>query len=271
MHKISKPNKYNDEMIIEATLLAQSNMTNTEIAETLGIQYDTLVKWKKLHPIIHTAISRGREIAKSRNSVQNLHEYIFNHLPEELQQMWEDLVALEERNAPRRFAEKMLKNKGRHARQQIYIHALTASNWNQSYSARLAGVSLRTLREWKEDPDFQELLLEVNYHRKNFFENALLEQVDKGKLAAIMYANKTQNRDRGWGNTIQVEHSGTINHEHAIVDVDKLKLPLELRAKILEAIELAHPDRPKLVSQELEDIIEGEIIEDELDEDDEDE
>jgi hypothetical protein len=106
----------------------------------------------------------------------------------------------------------------------------------------MVNVSKRTIDGWlRSDPEFPELMAEVEFHKKNFFESGLVGQVEEGNVQSIIFANRTYNRDRGYGEVRGVEHSGTVNHLHAhahlVLDPEQLGLDLDTTIKVLKALE----------------------------------
>ncbi len=75
---------------------------------------------------------------------------------------------------------------------------------------------------------------ELNEAKKDFFENALMGLIDCGYPGAIVFANRTQNADRGYNEKIQLEHTGNVTH--SMIDLSELNLDIETRRKILDAI-----------------------------------
>jgi hypothetical protein len=132
--------------------------------------------------------------------------------------------------------EELLDGHGIRAKQHLFIYALTQSMFNVSASMRKLGIARNTYEAWKtSDPEFAELVREIHWHKENFFESALIGRVASGDTAAIIHVAKTKLRDRGYNEKIEIEHTGSINHEHTINVID-LDLPLDVRRTILEAV-----------------------------------
>ena len=55
-----------------------------------------------------------------------------------------------------------------------------------------------------------------------------------GTSSAIIFANRTLNRDRGYSEKLLVEHSGTI--QHLLIPLQRLNLPMEVLLQIEEAM-----------------------------------
>lgn len=120
----------------------------------------------------------------------------------------------------------------------LFIHACVAHNFNVSLALRFTQISKSALDQWlNHDMRFVKLFEEVKFHLGSFYENALVNLVKKGDTAAILFANRTFNRDRGYADNINVNVSGTVNHAHAhIVAISDLDLSLEDQKKILDKL-----------------------------------
>jgi phage antirepressor YoqD-like protein len=90
-----------------------------------------------------------------------------------------------------------------------YVKALG----NITDTCKLAGISRWTFYRWlKENEEFKKAIdnANVNEYKKDFIENALLSLVQKKNPAAVIFAAKTQLKDRGYIEKSEVEHSGTM-------------------------------------------------------------
>lgn len=224
-------------MYVSAYELAKANLSESKMADALGIMVVTLRKWRIKNPAFKDAIQRGRAHIKHANGETiQFHEYIFQKLPEHLKGLWKEIKECE--TAPNGVSrmEALFQRHGLRARQQLFVYALTASTFNASEACRRVGIGKRVLDSWIQfDPTFAELMDEIHWHKGNFFENQMIDLVDAGHPLAVIHVNKTFNAKRGYGNSVQVEHTGQVNHLHASIDLAKLDLPLDVRKQILEA------------------------------------
>jgi len=241
-----KARSWKDEFILTAYDLARTGLSDSKIAENLGVQFATLREWTKRYSLLALAIKKGREIVKEDSGTVTFADYVYKRLPEDLQELWDDIQECSrEKNGIKRI-EALFKGRGLRARQHLFIHAVTASNFNFSEACRKVGINRETFNGWKErDPDFARLVDEIHWHKGNFFENALLTRVKHGDPLAIMFANRTFNRDRGYGNKVEVNVTGSVQHVHT-VDVEALPLPLETLVQIREAMRLQESRRKPL-------------------------
>ena len=234
-------NKFKRTMYVTTYELARDGMTDAKIASALGVNKVTFYRWKAEDPALADALERGRK-RRAPGDEQTFREYIFDHLSPELRDLWNEINRCEnEENGIERI-EALLAQHGKYARQHLFIYALTQSMFNVSQSLRKLLISRKTYENWiANDPDFAELMDEIHWHKKNYFEARGMDRIAAGDTAVILHALKTQCRDRGWNEKIEIEHTGTVTNEHAInildldLDVTTKKAVLEaLRAKLAE-------------------------------------
>ena len=80
-----------------------------------------------------------------------------------------------------------------------------------SISCKQVGISRETHYKWmREDEKYKKDVEDVVYYTKDFLENALLKLVKEGNPMITWNANKTRNRDRGYGEHVEMEHSGKV-------------------------------------------------------------
>ena len=229
--------KWKDEYVFYIYDLTKDGHSASEIAKILGVGIMTLNKWKKRHPMVHLAISHGKEIMSLQHKrTPTFKSYVFDRLPKKLQRLWNDIDRLDRSKTGYDQVLSLLEGKGRKARQHLFLYAWTQSNFSISKALSKVCVSRATFEKWKRnDPDFLDLVQEIDWHKKNFFEDALTNLVRTGDSSATIFVNRTQNADRGYSEKMQVEHkhSGSINVN--LIDVDELSLPLSVRKMILQA------------------------------------
>lgn len=223
--------KWNNFMYVRAYELAKQGLKGRNLAHALGIDYNTLVRWSDTNPAFADAIARAQ--GKSEDTVTNFKEYVYKHLSPDLQDLWDKINACEEDPSQRCRVNALLQQQGKHVKQQLFIHALICSNFNATEACRKVGISVFSMRRWiDEEPDFRDLLEEIHWHKKNFFEAGLVRLIEEGDSAATIFANRTVNRDRGYNDKHEVSITGKVEHT---LQIDELDLPLEVRKIILEA------------------------------------
>jgi len=250
------PEKWHVDMIFIAYDMAKAGSSESRIADGLGVSRPTLRKWRTVHPLLDLAIRRGsRNLGK--HSTGSFIKYCYGRLPDKLKSLWDEINAFGH-NASQTKLESLLKDKGKRVRQQLFIHALVASNFNPSEACRKIGIDYSTVYEWEiREPEFGRLMKEIHFHKKNFFEGALVNLVAQGDSAATIFANRTLNRDRGYDSKIQVEHNH--KHQHAMVNIESLDLPIEVRKLILDKIREAQAKALPAAKSE-DDVIDAEIV-----------
>lgn len=227
--------KWDDSYYARAYALARDGLSDEKLASCLGVTAATLLRWRRKHPALQKALDDGRKLAQPGAFV----DYVYKRLPENLQGLWDRLVSARKDRSGNALAraERLLERAGLRARQSLFVHALVCRNFNQSEACSAVNVSRQTLRNWlKNDPDFAALIDEVRWHKANFFEGAFCALVAERNPAVVIHAARTYNAKRGYGQTLKVEHGGTVAHAHS-VRVDDLGLPIEVRRQLLEALQ----------------------------------
>lgn len=228
-------NKYSKEVVFEAFLLARSGMKDTKIAKAIGITYPTYIKWRETKEWFTKAIDHGRA-ARAKPEGSTFQEHMLSTMPDDIREVWDSIEAYGgDGNALRRI-EGMLADRGDGFRQQLFLHGLVACNFNTTEACRRTMVSKPVLKRWCREKDFCQLLEYVNEAKKDFFESALVDLVANGDSPATVFANKTYNRDRGYNEKQQIEISGSVQHNHNVVNIGDLGLSVELRRELLDAI-----------------------------------
>lgn len=235
--KKGRPTLYKDTYPVDAYILAKNGGTNNTIAQALGVTQAVFEDWVTKHDALRYALQLGRGGTDGK-SVTTFMEYVYNQLPEDLQKLWDKIDMWADHPNGIARTEALLSNQGIHVRQHLFVHAMVASNFNASEACRKVCIGYQTIRDWTEnDPNFPKLLDAIEWHKKNFFEGSLINLVQAGNTLATVFANRTKNKDRGYNEKVEIEHSGTINHEHQfIATVDKLKLPMDTRLQIRESL-----------------------------------
>ena len=186
----------------------------------------------------HPSLQLAKEIADSYRPFQTLPGYVFSSLSKDAQETWKQITQADSREAVQRI----FSRKTKELRQELFIYALVSSCYDLSSACRLVAMDRVQLQKWKHDLHFLQLMEEIQWHKKNFFESSLIGLVEERHPGAVIFVNKTLNADRGYSEKIQVEHSGQINTGFTIEDLD---LDLDTRKKILEAIRRKKASTPR--------------------------
>lgn len=261
---------WKDIYYVEIYRLARQGIANTVIAERLGISYDTLTKWTIRNATLKKAISIARS-EKASNFQASFREYVYHRLSPELKEVWEEINECEESpSALARLEATFRDDKGDKLRQHLFLYALPDSNFNASEACRKLNIPKSKLNYWiQTDRGFADIVDEMHWHKGNFFEEGLIKAVRDGDTKAILFANKTFNKNRGYSEKLEVEHKGNINHNH-VIDIETLDLPLKTKIEIMEAI---NKQRKQLEDKNnsVDKIIDVETIVDDWEDEDEDE
>ena len=94
------------------------------------------------------------------------------------------------------------------AKQNKFIKAYIKNLGNVKMSCEESGITRQTFYNWKKDEKFLELLKETDEYaladKKDFVESKLMLLVEKEDRQAIIHASKTLNRDRNYGDNIDI-------------------------------------------------------------------
>lgn len=229
--------KWDDRHLVTVYQLAREGLPEKQIAQALGVKPDTFRSWKMKRRALRDACQRGRKHNGTNGTNATFRDYVYNRLPPNLQELWHKINACElEEYGPQRL-DALFAEGGKRARQHLFIYAYVDSNFNMSNAMGKIGVSRRLFHVWcEQDADFAELIDELHWHKKNFFEAALIGRVVAGDTAAILHVNKTINADRGYSEKVRVEVTGAVEHTVAALSFDDLDLPLDTRKQILAAM-----------------------------------
>jgi hypothetical protein len=236
--KIGAPTNWKDEFYVQAFQFARLGMSEEGIASALGVQHQTFRKWKKKRPALQFALTEGRK--KDTKGSETFADYVYERLPDNLKKVWDELqeCGAQEENAIARL-ENMLSECGKRGRQQLFVHSLIHNNFNLSKALKAVNLSRKQFDYWLiNDPGFAELIDEMEWHKKNFLEGALLDLVRQGDPGVVKFVNQTYNADRGYGKVTKVDktvtYQGTIRH--APVDLEELDLDLESKKKLRDQL-----------------------------------
>lgn len=236
--------KWKVELAIDAYMLAYTGATNRDIAKVFLIEEDTFTKWLVSYPVLRYAVDKAR--GKRNERPETFQEYVYGKLPPDLKALWDQIQFWSEHENSVVRIEELLQPHGDRVRQQLWLHAMICCNFNASEACAEVNISKRVIDRWlAEDNAFPELLQELEWHKKNYFEDAMVDLVGMRVFPAVIHANKTFNRDRGYGEKIEIDHKHTHTHKVHFVQMDKLQpyLDLETRVKIREAIRIVNANK----------------------------
>jgi len=197
-----------------------------------ALEIDSQVLHKRL--AAYPELKEAKELADSRRAKQETFAgYVYQQLSPPSRAIWDQLQFWNESEGAYEKIESILSGQAKEMRQELFVHAMVTSNFNLSAACRMVGVSRLMLDGWKKDLAFRQMIEEIQWHKKNFFEHALMDLVDQRNPGAVMFVNRTINADRGYAEKLAVEHSGQVNTGFSL---DELDLPLHTRKEILDAV-----------------------------------
>jgi hypothetical protein len=219
---------------VDIYAMAREGCSDKVIAKQLGVGAPTLCGWKKKHASVRYAFKKARKERKI-NENTDWQAYIRGRLSPKLLKLWDKITMFDHDENGYAQIEAMLESRGKRTRQQLLIYAFLQSGFNISKALRKVAIPQSTFDNWREnDPEFIELLGEVKLAKKDFFEEALIRLVRSGDSPATILANKTLNKDRGYGEHTEVHVSGNVGF--LPIPIHELDLPLEVQRMILEAL-----------------------------------
>lgn len=228
------------EMYVTIYELARAGETEAKICETLNININSWQKWKQKYPAVKDAYQRGHKLAPNKQNPQNnFAKYLYGKLPSHLKGVWDRLELYAEIDDSSHKVDLLLEPHGTKAKQHLFVYALVKSNFSHAFACRATNISNATLQRWKHDDEgFRELIQEIHFHKGNFFEDALMAKVKEGDTSTILHVNKTYNKDRGYGDKLQIDHTGEVKvtHQHIHVHLQAIKelnLPIHLQEQVL--------------------------------------
>lgn len=107
---------------------------------------------------------------------------------------------------------------------------------NISVACHNHGIERQTFYNWlNADEEFRKEVEQAKEIRKDFIESALDKKIEEGDTTAIIFAAKTQCKDRGY--TEKIEYEGKQQTELKIPKINLGKMPDDLLYKMVEALD----------------------------------
>jgi hypothetical protein len=255
MGRASEP-KWQDSFYAKGYALAAEGLDDEDIAKAFGVPRMILLKWKARKPAFKDAIKQGRSV---KGGARKLKEMAFARMPDAAKDLWERLEMAEDipkdDRAGRRQAiaqvQELIDMGTLRVRQHLFLHALLSSDFMPSIASQRTGIPTTEYEGWKEEDAFAKMVKALYDAKKDFYESHLVQLVRNGDSAATIFANKTLNRDRGYGtDTKTVNFGGTVEHDHKIKLED---IPLEARRMMIAAFQ-ARKEQEQLAHKDLIDL-----------------
>jgi hypothetical protein len=227
---MGKATKWREIFLVRIYRMMRQGLTDLEIAADLGVRRETLWLWRKQRAEYREMV----EIVKREvEDTKDFPAWVYSRLSPELQKLWDKIEALDAARSPVGLIENMLADHGKRARQQLFLHALCTYGFSASQALAKVNVTKKELDRWiREDYGFAELVQEVEWHKANFFEEQLVNLVNEGNPTAVIFANKTFNRERGYANKLEVDHNHSGTVLHGVLDLSEIMGYLSPAAKL---------------------------------------
>lgn len=253
--KIQKRKKLTEEEKFQVYDLAKEGYRSERIFKVLGLKgVNKQAIKEQIINIIKIANKNKQAVLDPKNT---LVDHVIGNLSEKQTDLFKELkdnaTGANGRIGSVEAIEFLLQGQTKVARQKLFLRALIDNCFNIHLAKKMLNLSSSQLAIWKKDPEFLKMISELDLYKKNFFESKLIRLVEQGDSAATIFANKTYNRDLGYGDRVDVKHS----HEHKHVTIDNLNISLQTKKELLAAIQ--EKKNPPALKAAPEDVIEGEI------------
>lgn len=230
--------KWNDTFYVQVYEARRAGISNLDkVAALLHTSGRVLTDWLATKPALRDAWERGGAARGNADRNAEYRDFVYDRLPAKLKAKWDEIDQLQDAPDAYHRIKALFNERGKQAQQHLFLFALVNANFNKSEALKKCGMSKSKLDDWIErDPTFADLVDEVLWHKKEFFESHLVALVKGGDSAATIFANKTFNRDRGYADKTTIEHTGSVQVEHRLAPVGDLNLPIETKRVLLDAL-----------------------------------
>lgn len=200
--------KWNIRHAIPVAILTYTGASDDEIVRHLGVSHSGYKKWKTKKFLLH-AISTAKAMRKERKR-DTFQQYIVSRLSAKAKQVWDQIMFHQESENAHERIQEIMSGQTKEMNQRLWLYAFMSHKFTKSAACKATGISMATVRTWMETKEFRDLFLEVEDLKKDFFEEQLVRLAEAGDNATIIFANRTLNRDRGYGDKVEVSHTGNV-------------------------------------------------------------
>lgn len=210
-----------------------------KMTELFNIPRITTAVWVKREPLMTLAKEYALHVLKSKEDErQNFSEYVLTRMSRETREKYEQLVFWEDHPDGAEKTRGLLRDMTERERRLMFIQCVAANGFVYARAMRLMGINGEVVKNWCKDRGFRQMTNELQQLKKDFFEQALVDLATARDTTAVVFANKTLNRDRGYGEKIALDVKGQIDHVHSIVPLAALEqLPTETLDAVLKAVQ----------------------------------
>lgn len=235
---VTKKTKWREEYLLQIYELAKQGFSDKGIAQSLGVSWYTFATWKRKKPAVQEALRQAKE---KPHATESFRDFVYGSLPPDLQKLWREINRVADAPSGRTRVQQLLSPVAKRNRQHLFLYALIHTNFNTTAACRKLNLPMGELENWKDEPQFVKLLHGMHQCKKDFFESHLMKLVKRGDSSAILFANRTINRDRGYNDKVEMSVSGEVQHQ---VSIEQLNLPIQLREQLLQAIRQKQLPKP---------------------------
>lgn len=159
---------------------------------------------------------------------------VFADLSDESKQLWATLTDREAFLDAKQAALLAVSEGGKREQQKLLIYGLVESHFDVNSALKALKIPLKTFRNWvADDPEFAEMISEVQDQKKQFIESRLFKLIAMGSERATIFGAERLLKEY----SAKVEHTGQIDHNHQHnTGLDLSKLPVEVRSQIFEIL-----------------------------------
>lgn len=205
------------------------------ICSELGITEPQFTELQKSQPSFQRAIAAGEADRLPA---------VFADLSDESKEIWKILTDREAFPDAKQSALLAVANGGKREQQKLLIYGLVESHFDVNSALKALKIPLKTFRNWvKDDPEFAEMISEVQDQKKQFIEGRLFRLIAMGSERATIFGAERLLKET-YGQ--ELKHTGNIEHNHQHnTGLDLSKLPVEVRSQIFEILassNLVDPD-----------------------------
>lgn len=225
--------EWDDEFYVRCYQLAKTGSTNGQIASILGYSMESFRKVREERPALDKALKEARE----KKGIGN---FIYGKLSKEAQACWRRVMSAEKEVNSVRKIEKLFGVYGEGIKKELFLHCLAATYFNPTKACRKLGMPLREYKTWVEnDFEFAQLMLEMQEHRSDFYDEAFNDLIVKREPSVVLHAQKTFNGNKGFSDKLKVEHTGEVKSTQVLELSEQLLGLLSLGAKreVMKALE----------------------------------
>lgn len=199
-----------------------------QVSAIFGMTHKALAEAIERHPELQEAMA----IADENRKKGLLAHYIVSNLSPQARAVWDRITKLDSAEE----IEQVFKKYTVKLRQQLFCTAVLYTGHDNSKALRLVGISYNMLMKWRADPEFLQMLEEVQWHKKQFFQKQLIGLVSEGHPGAVLFVNRTVNADMGYSERLELNMQAQTRSDYDLNDLGEF-LDLETQKKILAAIE----------------------------------